>query len=256
MMQALTFALGILLAVSALAFDDIVVTGSFTSKAKAEEQLARVKVFYKQAIANQSSSDRAELSKARVTMTELLVQGEKHYQVSIGPFDHADIADQIQIEATKQGFKRIRTDSAQRVEPKRAKGSPSTAALSPQISEQSRVEISRFIYQAPALEEQIATLLLPVTGSQVETTTLLTTKDKINQLFVTNGFINTGMVIPDQQINEGELKLDFISGKITDLQISSRLKEKYISSRLEINEPFNLVQLQDALKLLEQNPLV
>ena len=151
MMQVLTFALGILLAVSALAIDDVVVTGSFTSKAKAEEQL---------------------------------------------------------------------------VEPKRAKGLPSTAALSPQISEQSRVEISRFIYQAPALEEQIAALLLPVTGSQVETTKLLTTKDKINQLFVTNGFINTGMVIPDQQIQKGALKLDFISGKISDLQISSRLKDK------------------------------
>ncbi|NCG41786.1 MAG: hypothetical protein GWP30_12520, partial [Actinobacteria bacterium] len=178
MMQVLTFALGILLAVSALAIDDVVATGSFTSKAKAKQQL---------------------------------------------------------------------------VKPKRVKGLPSTAALSPQISEQSRVEISRFIYQAPALEEQIAALLLPVTGSQIETTTLLTTKDKINQLFVTNGFINTGMVIPDQQIHKGALKLDFISGKISDLQISSRLKDKYISSRLEINEPFNLVQLQDALKLLEQN---
>ena len=182
-MQVLTFALGILLAVSALAIDDVVATGSFTSKAKAK---------------------------------------------------------------AKQ----------QLVKPKRVKGLPSTAALSPQISEQSRVEISRFIYQAPALEEQIAALLLPVTGSQIETTTLLTTKDKINQLFVTNGFINTGMVIPDQQIHKGVLKLDFISGKISDLQISSRLKDKYISSRLEINEPFNLVQLQDALKLLEQNPLV
>ena len=36
MMQVLTFALGILLAVSALAIDDVVATGSFTSKAKAE----------------------------------------------------------------------------------------------------------------------------------------------------------------------------------------------------------------------------
>ena len=64
------------------------------------------------------------------------------------------------------------------------------------------------------------------------------------------------MVIPDQQIRGGELKLDFISGKITDIQISSRLKDGYIKRRLEINEPFNLVELQDALKRLEQDPLV
>ena len=64
------------------------------------------------------------------------------------------------------------------------------------------------------------------------------------------------MVIPDQQIRGGELKLDFISGKITDIQIASRLKDGYIKRRLEINEPFNLVELQDALKRLEQDPLV
>ncbi len=65
------------------------------------------------------------------------------------------------------------------------------------------------------------------------------------------------MVIPDQEIRDGgELKLDFISGKISDVQISSRLKDKYINRRLEISEPFNLVQLQDALKRLEQDPLV
>ena len=133
---------------------------------------------------------------------------------------------------------------------------PNKPELIEYLSEQSSLEISRFIYEAPALETEVAALLLMVTGKPIETSELLATKDSINRLYVRNGFVNTGMVIPDQQIVNGELKLDFIGGKITDLQISSRLRQQYINSRLAISEPFNLVQLQDSLKLLEQDPLV
>ena len=130
------------------------------------------------------------------------------------------------------------------------------AELERRVSEQRIVEVQRYIYQAPALEAEIAALLLAVTGRPVETSELLATKDEINRLYVEHGFVNTGMVIPDQLIINGELRLDFVSGEISDLQISSLLARNYVEGRLEIGEPFNLMQLQHSLKLLEQDPLV
>ena len=129
-------------------------------------------------------------------------------------------------------------------------------ALDQRISEQSFVEVRRFVYEAPALETQIAALLLGMTGRPVEISELLATKDEINRLYVKHGFVNTGVVIPDQQIIDGELRLDFVSGEIADLQISSLLAQNYVEGRLEIEKPFNLMQLQHSLKLLEQDPLV
>ena len=256
MMQALTFILALLLAAPAFANDFMVVTGSFKSKANAEEQLTQLTAFFNRSMANQSASSRSEFSKANAKISEIFVQGEKQFRVSIGPFDSADIAEKIQLDAVQQGFKKARADTDDASEQEKPPVFPSEPELLPQISELASVEISRFIYQAPALEKEISALLLTVTGKNVETSDLLATKDSINRLYVSNGFVNTGMVIPDQRINNGELQLDFITGKITELQISSRLRNRYINSRLKISEPFNLVQLQDALKLLEQDPSV
>jgi len=256
MIGPLIFVVGLLFALPSWASQSTVVTGSFESRASAEEQLRQVTVFYQKFIVNQSKSSRPKFGKAKAEIVEAKVQDENVFRVRIGPFDDNDSARQVQREASLQGFKETWIYLDNPSKQKKRVVSPSNPDRVQPISEQSSVEISRFIYQAPALQDEIANLLLTITGRSVETSELLETKDSINQLYVSKGFVNTGMVIPDQEIRDGALKLDFISGKISDVQISSRLKDKYINRRLEISEPFNLVQLQDALKLLEQDPLV
>ena len=255
-MRWLTVVVGLLLGSPGFASPAIVVTGSFESRTGAEEQLAQVAVFFQNFVGNQSASSRPRFSKAKAEIIEAKVQDETRFRVRIGPFDDSDSAQLLQREASRQGFKETWVYFNNPSEQENRSARPSKLERVLPISEQASVEINRFIYQAPALQDDVATLLLTITGKPVETSALLATQDRINQLYVNKGFVNTGMVIPDQQIRGGELKLDFISGKITDIQISSRLKDGYIKRRLEINEPFNLVELQDALKRLEQDPLV
>ena len=256
MMRWLTVVVGLLLGSPGFASPAIVVTGSFESRTGAEEQLAQVAVFFQNFVGNQSASSKPRFSKAKAEIIEAKVQDETRFRVRIGPFDDSDSAQLLQREASRQGFKETWVYFNNPSEQENRSARPSKLERVLPISEQASVEINRFIYQAPALQDDVATLLLTITGKPVETSALLATQDRINQLYVNKGFVNTGMVIPDQQIRGGELKLDFISGKITDIQISSRLKDGYINRRLEISEPFNLVELQDALKLLEQDPLV
>jgi hemolysin activation/secretion protein len=243
MKPLLVFAFYLMSAATAFANEYYVVTGSFESEAGAEEQLRELGAL-------------SVVVKDKAKITETRVQGQKRFRVSIGPFDSVASAQKTQVVAIQQAFPEAWTFASEAAE----QTMPTIAARQPEldsrISEQSSVEISRFIYDAPALEAEIAALLLAVTGKPVETSVLLATKDKINQLYVTNGYVNTGVVIPDQQIRNGDLKLDFISGEITDVQISSDLHQKYIESRLKIGEPFNLEQLQQSLKLLEQDPLI
>jgi len=133
---------------------------------------------------------------------------------------------------------------------------PVEAAVDPRVSHQTSIEVGQFLYQAPALESEVAALLATVSNRKIRTAELLNIKDQINRMYVSKGYVNTGVVIPDQQIHNGELRLDFISGEITELQIQSQLRDRYIESRLEISEPFNLNKLQRSLKLLEQDPMV
>lgn len=269
----MTFMLGLVfclvLTTPAFADDYYVVTGSFETETGAQEQLAEVTAFFNQGTVNklnvnQGTINKLNVIKANTEIAATTVQSEQRFRVRIGPFNNAASAEQAQRYAIQQGFPEAWTyadNSSEQTEPtllarQPASSQRTSAPVNKPISRQSSVEISRFVYDAPALESEIAALLLAVTGKQVETSALLATKDSINQLYVANGFVNTGVVIPDQQILNGELKLDFIGGEITDLQISSRLRQKYIKSRLDISEPFNLVQLQHSLKLLEQDPLV
>ncbi|MFT4797281.1 MAG: hemolysin activation/secretion protein [Candidatus Azotimanducaceae bacterium] len=251
-----TFALYFLLTTAAFADHDYVVTGSFESEASALKQLTQVSVWFNQLRATRPSVGPPTNIEASAKINETTVQGEKRFRVTIGPFDNAASAEKTLRTAKNQGFPEAWTYTRNSSAQARLAILPGQPEASRPLSKQSSVEIKRFVYDAPALETEIASLLLMVTGKPVPTSDLLATKDSINQLYVKNGFVNTGMVIPDQQIRNGELKLDFVSGEITDVQVSSRLRQQYIESRLEIAEPFNLVQLQHSLKLLEQDPLV
>jgi len=211
MKPLLAFVFCLMLAAPAFANEYYVVTGSFESEAGAQEQLMEVGAL-------------SAVVKDKAQVTEATVQGQKRFRVSIGPFNSIASAKQTQLDAIQKGFAEAWTLASEAVEHTMQTIAVRQPERDPRISEQSSVEISRFIYDAPALEAEIAALLLAVTGKPVETSVLLATKDKINQLYLTNGYVNTGVVIPDQQIRNGELKLDFISGEITEVQISSDLR--------------------------------
>jgi hemolysin activation/secretion protein len=82
---------------------------------------------------------------------------------------------------------------------------------------------------------------------------LLAMKNRLNQLYAVNGYINTGVQIPDQEITDGVLRLALTPGRLLTMSIASDLRERYITGRLRLNQPFNLAELQTQLKLLERD---
>ncbi|HEY9768258.1 MAG TPA: ShlB/FhaC/HecB family hemolysin secretion/activation protein [Coleofasciculaceae cyanobacterium] len=89
---------------------------------------------------------------------------------------------------------------------------------------------------------------------------LLELETKLTKLYTANGYINSGVVIPAQNINQGIVRLQAIEGRIEtiNVQINGRLKESYIRSRLArgAKSPLNIEGLQEALLLLQLNPLL
>ena len=90
---------------------------------------------------------------------------------------------------------------------------------------------------------------------------LLELETKLTRLYTDNGYINSAVVIPSpQNVSKGTIVIRAIEGTVEEINVdvNGRLKENYIRSRLKrgTSTPLNINELQEALQLLQLNPLV
>lgn len=91
---------------------------------------------------------------------------------------------------------------------------------------------------------------------------LLKLETELTKLYTSQGYVNSGVVVPiqDFNLNQGTVILQAIEGRIENInvEVDGRLKSGYVRSRLArgAKEPFNIEQLQEALQLLQLNPLI
>ena len=97
-------------------------------------------------------------------------------------------------------------------------------------------------------------------GRSITFSDLLEIETKISKLYTDNGYLNSGALIPQQKIEEGILTIQVIEGRIerSQIKVNGRLSEEYIRARLNrgLKTPFNINELQEALQLLQLNPLI
>ncbi len=90
---------------------------------------------------------------------------------------------------------------------------------------------------------------------------LVTLRSSITQLYIDNGYINSGAFLPNNQdLSDGEVQIQVVEGTLEEIQISglTRLQEVYVRSRLNLanSTPLNQRDLERALQLLQLNPLI
>jgi len=85
-------------------------------------------------------------------------------------------------------------------------------------------------------------------------------RDAITQLYIDNGYITSGVIIPPQAIQNGVARFQAVEGSVEDIQIegSDRLSPSYIRGRLSLatGAPLNVNRLLERLQLLRLDPLV
>jgi hemolysin activation/secretion protein len=103
-------------------------------------------------------------------------------------------------------------------------------------------------------------VITPYIGKKISFVELELIRNELTIWLVDNGFINSGVVIPDQEVNDGLVRMQVIAGSVTGISVSgtSSFSENYFRSRLGIAtaSPFNLSSLRDTLQLLQQDPQV
>jgi hemolysin activation/secretion protein len=87
-------------------------------------------------------------------------------------------------------------------------------------------------------------------------------RSKITQLYLDEGYVTSGAIIPPQRIGKetGVVEISIIEGRVEDIQIrgNNRLNQDYIRNRIAqyTGTPLNQKRLLSGLQLLKLNPLI
>ncbi len=79
----------------------------------------------------------------------------------------------------------------------------------------------------------------------------------LNRMYLDRGYVNSGVIVPPQDIGTGELRLQAVEGGLTGVQFAGdmRLRTGYVERRLRqhVPSPLNLGNLQNSLRHLERD---
>lgn len=85
-------------------------------------------------------------------------------------------------------------------------------------------------------------------------------RQRLTQLYVNAGYINSGAVISENAVKNGILRINIVEGRLAEINIKGlgRLREGYIKNRLQDDPdvPLNLNELQDRFQVLLSDPLI
>jgi len=109
-------------------------------------------------------------------------------------------------------------------------------------------------------EASIHGVVAPYLGKPVTTGDLEEIRRQFTLLYINRGYINSGAIIPDQNVANGVVTFRFVEGRVTDIEVSGtdHFDPEYFRSRLAsgIEPPFNVENLGREQQILLQSPLV
>jgi hemolysin activation/secretion protein len=109
-------------------------------------------------------------------------------------------------------------------------------------------------------EASIHDAVAPYIGKLVSSADLEEIRRQFTLLYINRGYINSGAMIPDQNVMNGVVTFHFIEGRVTDIEVSGtdHFNPEYFRSRLVrgIEPPFNVNNLGQEQQILLQNPFV
>ena len=96
----------------------------------------------------------------------------------------------------------------------------------------------------------------PITFAQ-----LLQAANQVTELYIQGGYITSGAYIPSQELQSGTVTIQVVEGSLSEIEVKivkGRLNPNYVRSRIAVAtaKPLNINRLQEALQLLQLDPLI
>ena len=123
------------------------------------------------------------------------------------------------------------------------------------------VEQFQFVGNTAFTQTELRTAIASFTDKPISFAQLIQAAEVITQLYVSQGYITSGAYIPEQNSESGIVQIQIVEGTLADIDVNvveGRLKPSYIRDRLldRTTSPLNIDRLQEALQLLQFDPLI
>lgn len=109
-------------------------------------------------------------------------------------------------------------------------------------------------------ESELETWVSPYEGRTVSVDELQSLRQFLSVQYLQRGYVNSGVIIPEQSVVDGVVVMEAIEGKLTRLALTGNedLGSRYINHRVGkgVDEPLNVNTLQAALRALQQDRLI
>ena len=130
------------------------------------------------------------------------------------------------------------------------------------ISTRGELYIKKYVFEGNTIfsDARLAEITAEYVNKSIAIEKIHELRDRITQLYIEEGYLNSGVIIKDQTVVDGNLLITVIEGTVEKiiLKENRRLRDHYILSRLRqgITEPVNVFEIQKPLQLLQQDPLI
>lgn len=160
---------------------------------------------------------------------------------------------------------RLIKDSSRRLEPYQyAVKPPVPTARRPLASAQvgRQVVLSNVEFDGNTVisDSALRKVAAPYIGRPIGLSDLEQLRVELTKSYTEQGYLNSGAVLPDQQVVNGNIVFNLVEGELAGLNIDGegRLREDYIAERVlkGAAKPFNSLALQQNFQLLLNDPLI
>ena len=133
---------------------------------------------------------------------------------------------------------------------------------SPTLSTEARLFVREYKFEGNRAfsSNELAKVTQPFTNREITSGEIEAARRAVSVFYVTNGFVNSGAVIPDQNPASGTITIRIVEGVLSGIELHGNkwLTDRYITSRVRrwSEAPLNVNDLQEGLQLLRQNPNV
>ncbi|MFT5484983.1 MAG: hemolysin activation/secretion protein [Halieaceae bacterium] len=108
--------------------------------------------------------------------------------------------------------------------------------------------------------QQLAQWVQPFENRSVSIDELQALRHQLSMEYLNRGYVNSGVVIPAQDVGDGIIIFNVIEGGLTELKLSGNedIADSYLLYRVNkgVDAPLNVNEIQAALRELQQNSLV
>jgi hemolysin activation/secretion protein len=123
-----------------------------------------------------------------------------------------------------------------------------------------RVASWRVVGSTVFTDADFARVLAPYTGREIGSEELIAARDAVTRLYVENGYISSGALLPDQDVANGVIELQVVEGRLGEVTVRGTkwLRRSWLADRARrgAREPLNVKDLEEQLELLQQAPQV